>query len=139
MKPGKRNGTRPFVDADSIRTADAGRDLDALSGAIDCGEFFFCYQLGHCASLMSDLGSTLTPARRTVWIAPLAKVKALGFELNDGWHITHSITLSARSRSACGIARPRALAVFVLIQSSNAVGCSTGSSLGFAPLRILST
>jgi hypothetical protein len=52
---------------------------------------------------------------------------------------THSITLSARRRSAGGIVRPRALAVFMLIHSSNAVGCSIGSSLGFVPLRILST
>ena len=33
--------------------------------------------------------------------------------------------------------RPRALAVFILMTRSNLVGCSTGRSLGFAPLRIL--
>ncbi len=52
---------------------------------------------------------------------------------------THSITLSARISSMGGILTPSALAVFMLIQSSNTVGCSTGSSLGFVPLRILST
>ena len=35
--------------------------------------------------------------------------------------------------------RPSALAVFKLITSSNLVGCSTGRSAGFAPLKILST
>ena len=44
----------------------------------------------------------------------------------------YSITWSARSRSVCGIVKPRALAVFRLITSSNFVGCSTGSSAGFA-------
>ena len=34
--------------------------------------------------------------------------------------------------------RPRALAVFRLITSSNCVGCSTGRSPTLAPLRILS-
>jgi hypothetical protein len=34
--------------------------------------------------------------------------------------------------------RPSALAVFVLMTSSNLVGCSMGRSAGFAPLKILS-
>src|SRR5438132_7579475 len=53
--------------------------------------------------------------------------------------MTYSITLSARSRSVCGILTPRALAVFKLMTSSNFVGCWIGRSAGFAPLRILST
>src|SRR2546425_172032 len=58
---------------------------------------------------------------------------------------THSLTRdhwmisSARIRSDCGIVSPRALAVFVLIASSNFVGRSTGSSPGLAPFRILLT
>src|SRR5262249_8321938 len=51
----------------------------------------------------------------------------------------YSITWSARASSDGGIVRPRALAVLRLITSSNLVGCSTGRSAGFAPLRILST
>jgi hypothetical protein len=35
-----------------------------------------------------------------------------------------------------GIVRPRALAVFKLIISSNFVGCFTGKFAGLAPLRI---
>ena len=45
---------------------------------------------------------------------------------------------SARPNTDCGIVRPRAFAVFRLITSSNLVGCSTGRSAGFVPLRILS-
>jgi hypothetical protein len=38
-----------------------------------------------------------------------------------------------------GIVSPRSLAVFRLITKSNLVGCSTGSSPGLAPFKILST
>ena len=51
----------------------------------------------------------------------------------------HSITLSARNSRFCGMVSPIAFAVLRLITSSIFVGCSTGSSPGFAPLRILST
>lgn len=49
------------------------------------------------------------------------------------------ITSSARSSTVWGIAIPRAFAVSRLITSSYRVGCSTGSSAGLAPFRILST
>src|SRR5437899_9199682 len=49
----------------------------------------------------------------------------------------YSMTWSARSSSVCESVRPRAFAVFRLMTSSNLVGCSTGRSAGFAPLRIL--
>src|SRR5262245_13468510 len=51
----------------------------------------------------------------------------------------HSITSSARASSVGGTSRPSAFAVLRLTTSSNFVGCSTGSSAGLAPLRILST
>jgi hypothetical protein len=51
----------------------------------------------------------------------------------------HSITSSARASSVGGAVRPSALAVVKLMMRSNLVGCSTGSSAGFAPRRILST
>lgn len=50
----------------------------------------------------------------------------------------HLITLSARASTFCEIVQPICLAVFKLITSSNLVGCSTGSSAGCAPFRILS-
>jgi hypothetical protein len=51
----------------------------------------------------------------------------------------YSITSSARASSEGGTAIPSALAVLRLITSSNLVGCSTGRSDGFVPLRILPT
>lgn len=39
----------------------------------------------------------------------------------------------------CGMVKPIALAVFMLMINSNWVGCSTGGSAGLAPFRILST
>jgi len=51
----------------------------------------------------------------------------------------YSMIRSARPSTDCGIVSPSALAVFILITSSNFVGCSIGRSAGFAPLRILST
>jgi hypothetical protein len=51
----------------------------------------------------------------------------------------YSITSSARTSNEGGTVRPSALAVFMLMMSSNLVGCSTGRSAGLAPLRNLST
>ena len=48
----------------------------------------------------------------------------------------HSIIWSALSNSDGGMVRPRFLAVFMLMTSSNFVGCSKGRSAGLAPLRI---
>jgi hypothetical protein len=50
----------------------------------------------------------------------------------------HSITSSARIRIDRGTVRPSALAVLRFTMYSNVVGCSTGKSEGFVPLRILS-
>src|SRR5262249_6145076 len=49
---------------------------------------------------------------------------------------THSMTSSARASSVGGISRPRALAVVRLMTRSNLVGCKTGKSAGFSPLRM---
>ena len=51
----------------------------------------------------------------------------------------HSITSSARASSIGGTVRPSAFAVFRLIASSNLVGCITGRSAGFSPLRMRPT
>ncbi len=51
----------------------------------------------------------------------------------------YSITLSARERNEGGTVRPSALAVFILIVSSNLVDACTGRSAGLVPLRIWST
>src|SRR5262245_48526705 len=49
---------------------------------------------------------------------------------------THSITSSARASSVGGTARPSILAVWALMTSSNLLDCTTGRSVGLAPLRI---
>ena len=49
------------------------------------------------------------------------------------------MTLSALASTLGGIVRPICFAALRLMINSNFVGCSTGSSAGFAPLRILST
>src|SRR5262249_55128364 len=51
----------------------------------------------------------------------------------------HSITSSAATCSVSGTVRPSALAVFMLITSSNFTGCCTGRSAGFSPRRMRST
>src|SRR5258707_2875407 len=51
----------------------------------------------------------------------------------------HSITSSARSRNDSGIVRPSAFAVLRLTLRSNLTGCSTGSSAGLVPCKILWT
>src|SRR5271169_4111270 len=49
----------------------------------------------------------------------------------------YSITSSARARIDGGTVKPSALAVLRLTTSSKVVGCWTGRSAGFSPLRIL--
>ena len=57
---------------------------------------------------------------------------------SDRWQV-HGITSSARRRRDGGIVMPSALAVLRLRPSLHVVGCCTGTSASFAPLRILST
>src|SRR5262245_22166586 len=49
---------------------------------------------------------------------------------------THSITSSARAKMDGGTSIPIALAALRLTTNWNFVGCSTGKSAGFAPLKI---
>src|SRR5262249_23368599 len=49
----------------------------------------------------------------------------------------HSITSSATASNLSGTSRPSALAVLRLITNSSLLGCTTGRSAGFSPLRIL--
>src|SRR5262249_6700767 len=51
----------------------------------------------------------------------------------------HSITSSAVASNEGGTVSPRALAVLLLITSSNRVGDCTGRSAGFSPRRMRST
>ena len=51
----------------------------------------------------------------------------------------YSIISSAVASNVFGTLRPSALTVLALITSSNLVGCMTGRSAGFSPLRIRPT
>src|SRR5262249_43942744 len=51
----------------------------------------------------------------------------------------YSMTSSARASTVSGTVRPSVLAVLTLIVSSYLIGCCTGNSATFAPLRIRST
>jgi hypothetical protein len=51
----------------------------------------------------------------------------------------HSISSSARITTDCGSVRPNAFAALMPITISNLVGCSTGRSPGFEPLKIILT
>src|SRR5262245_6061449 len=57
-------------------------------------------------------------------------------EQRDELAARHSITSSASESRLSEILTPSALAVLRLITVSNLVGCNTGRSAGFAPLRI---
>src|SRR5262249_41952285 len=60
-------------------------------------------------------------------------------EQRDELPTLHSITSSARASTVAGTSRPSALAVLTFTISSNLVGCCTGRSAGFSPLRMRST
>src|SRR5262249_3335856 len=61
----------------------------------------------------------------------------IGTSMPQGGHPPHHSITSARASSVGGIVRPSALAVLRLITSANLLGCMTGKSAGFSPLRIL--
>jgi hypothetical protein len=62
----------------------------------------------------------------------------LALELEDlqNYRPLHSITSSAATCRLTGTVSPSALAVLRFIVSPNLVGCTTGRSAGFSPLRI---
>ena len=57
----------------------------------------------------------------------------------SGHASSHSITSSAIASIESGIFRPIRLAAFILMNSSNFVGCSTGIADGLVPFKSLST
>jgi hypothetical protein len=57
-------------------------------------------------------------------------------DISDKMIVAHSMTSSAMANSVGGTVMPSAFAVLRLITSSNLVGCMTGKSPGFSPLRI---
>src|SRR5690349_14277859 len=80
----------------------------------------------------------LYPTIRTSTGADTSKDQLLTHALQQGGPPPYSITASAVAMSVCGIVSPRVFAVLRLMTNSKVLGCSTGRSAGFAPLRILS-
>src|SRR5207247_1987264 len=92
-----------------------------------------------CALTTETVSRTAVVSRQTkiLLIIALTTVFAANCFLLTAYF--HLITLSAWYKTDCGIVRPICFAVFKLITNSNLVSCSTGSSAGLAPFRILST
>src|SRR5215469_6051313 len=102
-----------------------------------------------CKARFRLAGSPLPGGSRTLWIAtkgfrsqshpPFLDLswRKGSFILNLPSH--HSITSSARARSASGTFNPSFFAVFMLMTSSNLVGNWAGKSAGFVPRKIRST
>src|SRR5262249_34490703 len=79
-------------------------------------------------------------AHRWLQVAAVSIRQQFGTQMPQGGHPPHhSITSSARASTLSGNARPSVLAVLTLIVSSYLIGCCTGNSATFAPLRIRST
>jgi hypothetical protein len=66
-------------------------------------------------------------------------IRPCPFRAKPGSGPPYSITSSARVRIAGGMSMPSSFAVLRLTTSSNLVGCTTGSSEGFSPLRMRPT
>ena len=83
-------------------------------------------------------GMPEVPAKKTFLLVrfPSAFFAAHRFLLTTHRHL---MTLSALAKTLGGMVNPICLAALRLMMNSNFVGCSTGSSAGLAPLRILST
>src|SRR5262245_39694775 len=81
-----------------------------------------CFAIGHVR---------LTPESGHVQCIHLCLLWAI-----SGHQHPYSINSSAAFSKPNGTARPSVLAVFRLMTKSNLVGCKTGRSAGFSPLRI---
>ena len=123
------------------RQADADDKQEPRIGGGPLGVDEECHHRRHEADDGQEPGEGLLHVRPqcTGSAARVANPTAARRSWPRGSSTRYSITWSARLSSDCGIVSPRVFAVLRLMINSNFVGCSTGSSLGFAPLRILST
>ena len=88
------------------------------------------------APLLGNLSSTLedSASDQPMILDGVAVTRHSSVSLAD-----HSIIRSIRRRTEGGMLIPRIVAILRFTTSSKRVGCSTGSSPGFAPLRTRST
>src|SRR5262249_35124398 len=90
----------------------------------------------HVTGAGKSASCPLYPQKRT--FAVHQRMSALGQKRTHALHQL-SINSSARSSTVGWMVRPSSLPVLRLIISSNLVGCSTGISPGFPPLKIILT
>src|SRR5262249_14741229 len=112
-------------------------DRDVLTFAITC----FSKTLAECRYLRGVFGRLRIeePHYRHGRLLRARRERAGGRGAEEGDELAtaaHSITSSAMASTPGGIVRPSAFAVLRLITSSNLVGCTTGRSAGFVPLRM---
>jgi hypothetical protein len=92
------------------------------------------------ACLFGVIRATLT-ARRSLPVFPDKQTFSTSVGMSQRCQYrkstTYSITSSAATSKAFGMARPSALAVLKLTTRSNLVGCNTGNAAGIVPARIL--
>src|SRR5262249_28332325 len=114
--------------------------LDRQGATLDPAEF---------AQPLNKGGCPCTPGRRRArskepndrhlrWLLRARRERPCGRAAEHGDELAtfHSITSSAATCRLSGTVSPSALAVLRFIRSSNLVGCKTGKSAGFSPLRI---
>src|SRR6516225_2839814 len=75
-------------------------------------------------------------SRRRLLRARRERPGCRGTDQRDEVAPLHSITSSAMASTPGGIVSPRAFAALRLMTNSNLVGCNTGRSAGFSPLRM---
>jgi hypothetical protein len=109
-----------------------------------------------CRSASTDVGPLCDFRRSALWLRPEAPTNTACNMTRSPAHDSeyssncvllrgrgesprHSITSSACASSLCETARPSDFAVLRLRTKRKRVGCSNGSSAGFAPLRMRST
>jgi hypothetical protein len=93
------------------------------------------YRVAASLSASPQLAESIRVAKgfRVVPIGDLSRCGNVG-----GQTYGYSMTSSVMASTPGGMLRPSALAVFMLMTSSNLVGSCTGSSAGFPPLRMRS-
>jgi hypothetical protein len=125
------------------RTRDLGRPHDGAQ-RVCCNAEFGRFSTGRMVSFGSQpeelnvsITSLLIPRKLTSQrtcadfrFVPIATERSATKKL-------YSITSSAIESTSGGIVRPSALAVFMLMTSSNLLDCTTGRSAGIAPFKTL--
>src|SRR5215472_9652180 len=150
-----RRGGRTRGDYGDLSANKFGRQLRqsivlVLGGAVDD-----CYVLAlhiadvfeaqaECAQTVGHRGrrsGVEQPNHRHCWLlrARRERPRRRAAEQRDELAAAHSITLSARNTREGDTSKPMPFAACRLIANSNVVGCSTGTSLGFSPLKTLAS